>query len=137
MLNKIEFGNQTYAIIIRSSYCKENNIDFFTDNESPLQLGYMSRDVGYIIQPHRHNLVERKINFTQEVLYIKSGKVRVDFFDDNENFLDSTLLNKGDVILLSYGGHGFEMIEKSEIIEIKQGPYISEIDKVRFDNRFK
>jgi cupin superfamily acireductone dioxygenase involved in methionine salvage len=134
MLNKIEFGNQTYAIIIRSSYCKENNIDFFTDNESPLQLGYMSRDVGYIIQPHRHNLVKREVHLTQEVLFIKSGKIRVDFYSDNQNYLKSCILNKGDVILLSNGGHGFKMIENSEIIEVKQGPYCGTQDKVRFES---
>lgn len=38
------------------------------------------------------------------------------------------------VILLASGGHGFEMMEASEIIEVKQGPYVGEIDKVRFDH---
>jgi len=43
------------------------------------------------------------------------------------------VLNQGDVALLAYGGHGFEMLEDSEMIEVKQGPYVGEMDKVRFE----
>ena len=37
------------------------------------------------------------------------------------------------MILLSFGGHGFEMLEDSEIIEVKQGPFAGNIDKSRFE----
>lgn len=37
-------------------------------------------------------------------------------------------------MLLAYGGHGFKMLEDSEIIEVKQGPYAGENDKVRFES---
>jgi mannose-6-phosphate isomerase-like protein (cupin superfamily) len=97
-------------------------------------LGYMNRPKGYSIAPHRHNLVERKVSLTQEVLYVKSGKVRVDFYNDEQLYLESRVLEKGDVILLAAGGHGFEMLDDSEMIEVKQGPYCGEEDKVRFDS---
>jgi len=127
------FKNETLlAIIIRSGFEKEG-IEFFTTDEFSQQLGYMNRPKGYVIPPHRHNHVERKVILTQEVLYIRSGLVRVDFYDDGQNYLESRLLHKGDVILLAAGGHGFEMIEQSEMIEVKQGPYCGEKDKVRFD----
>ena len=74
----------------------------------------------------------REVQFTKEVLLIKSGKVRVDFYDDDQNYLESRILYQGDVILLAFGGHGFEMLEPSEMIEIKQGPYAGEADKTRF-----
>ena len=73
------------------------------------------------------------MHLTQEVLYIKSGKVRVDFYDNNQNYIQSTVVKTGDVILLSDGGHGFKMLENSEMIEVKQGPYCGERDKVRFE----
>ena len=92
----------------------------------------MNRPKGYEIPPHIHNKVVRNVEFTNEVLLIKSGKVRVDFYDENKTYFQSEILNKGDVILLVKGGHGFEMIEKSEIIEIKQGPYVDDKDKTRF-----
>ena len=59
--------------------------------------------------------------------------MRVDYYDDDRNYLESRVLNQGDVALLAYGGHGFEMLEDSEMIEVKQGPYVGEMDKVRFE----
>ena len=93
----------------------------------------MNRAKNYVIPPHVHNAVQRDVHFTQEVLVIKSGKVRVDYYDDDRNYLESRILNEGDVVLLAYGGHGFEMLEDSEMIEVKQGPYAGEMDKVRFE----
>jgi mannose-6-phosphate isomerase-like protein (cupin superfamily) len=132
MIEAIEDKNIQLAIIIRSSF-KKDGIEFFTDDLSSQQLGYMNRPKGYIIPPHRHNVVMREVHLTQEVLFIKSGKVRVDFYDDEQTYLQSRMLFAGDVILLAKGGHGFEMIEPSEMIEVKQGPYCGERDKVRFD----
>jgi len=58
--------------------------------------------------------------------------VRVDFYDDEQNYLESHLLEAGDVILLAGGGHGFEILEEAEMIEVKQGPYMGEGEKIRF-----
>lgn len=132
MIEKINFNNLVLAIIIRSNFHK-NGIEFFTNDNDSQQLGYMSRPKDYVIVPHRHNLVPREVHLTQEVLLIKSGKVRVDFFDNDQKYIKSTILKNGDVILLSNGGHGFKMLEDSEIIEVKQGPYCGEEDKIRFD----
>ena len=131
MLNQIKHGNLLLGIIIRHNYYSEG-IKFFTPHDFSQQLGYMNRPKGYIIPPHIHNSVVREVHFTKEVLFIKSGKVRVDFYDDRQNYLESCILNQGDVILLAFGGHGFEMIEESEIIEVKQGPYACDSDKTRF-----
>lgn len=132
MIQKIIHRDLELAIIIRSNYYKDG-IEFFTNDNDSQQLGYMNRSKGYIIAPHRHNLVTREVHLTQEVLFIKNGKVRVDFFDNMQNYIKSTILKTGDVILLSDGGHGFKMLENSEIIEVKQGPYCGEKDKVRFE----
>lgn len=132
MIEKITHESLELAIIIRTSFQKEG-IEFFTDDNSSQQLGYMNRPQNYVIEPHRHNIIPRAVHLTQEVLFIKSGKVRVDFYDNEQNYLNSKILFPGDVILLSDGGHGFKMIEKSEIIEVKQGPYNGEKDKVRFE----
>ena len=131
-MKKIEFNGLTYAIIISNEFKKEG-IEFFTPDDFSQQLAYMKRPKNYVIAPHVHNAVKREVLFTKEVLFIKSGKVRVDFYDDGKNYLESTVVNKGDVVLLAFGGHGFEMLEESEIIEVKQGPYVGEMDKVRFE----
>ena len=108
-------------------------IQFFTPDDYSQQLGYMNRPQGYEIPPHVHNPVAREVQFTKEVLVIRSGKVRVDFYDDDQNYLESRILNQGDIVLLAFGGHGFVMLEDSEIVEIKQGPYAGEEDKTRFE----
>lgn len=131
MIKKIRFEGKLLAIIIKANY-ESQGIEFFTPGDFSQQLGYMQRPQGYIIPPHRHNLVPREVTITQEVLLIKRGKVRVDFYDDDQNYLESEVVQKGDVILLAAGGHGFEMLEESEMIEVKQGPYCGEEDKVRF-----
>ena len=119
------------AIIIRNSFHQEG-IEFFTPNEFSQQLAYMNRKKGHIIPRHLHNPVPRQVLFTREFLYIKSGKVKVDLYDNEKNFLTKKVLSAGDVILLADGGHGFEMLKDSEIIEIKQGPYGGDIDKTHF-----
>lgn len=132
MITKIIHNNIILAIIIRRNF-QTQGIEFFTPEDFSQQLAYMKRPKGYVILPHVHNSVVREVQWTQEVLFIKSGRVRVDFYDENRNYLESTILEAGDIILLAHGGHGFEMLEESEIIEVKQGPYAGEMDKVRFE----
>ena len=132
MKENIEYGSMLLAVILRHDYYSEG-IQFHTPEEFSQQLGYMNRPSGYVIAPHVHNAVPREVQFTKEVLFIKSGKVRVDFYDDDQNYLESRILYKGDVILLAFGGHGFEMLEPTEMIEVKQGPYAGETDKTRFE----
>jgi len=132
MIESIVNNKKTLSIIIRSEY-KADGIKFFTPDDFSQQLAYISRPKSHEILPHVHNEVPRDVHLTQEVLLIKSGKVRVDYYDDEKNYLESRVLNKGDVVLLACGGHGFTMLEDSEIIEIKQGPYAGELDKVRFE----
>jgi len=131
MIERIQHQQQDLAIIIRSDFHKDG-IEFITPNSYSQQLGYMNRPQGYVIPPHVHNPVAREVHFTKEVLFVKSGKVRVDFYDDDQNYLESRILHQGDVLLLAFGGHGFEMLEPSEMIEVKQGPYAGESDKTRF-----
>ena len=131
MVEQIIKDNQILAIIISPQFSKEG-IYFFTPDDFSQQLAYMNRPKDYVIDPHVHNAIPRKIEWTQEVLFIKSGRVRVDFYDQERVYLESRILNAGDVILLAHGGHGFTMLEASEIIEVKQGPYASDKDKTRF-----
>jgi mannose-6-phosphate isomerase-like protein (cupin superfamily) len=131
MIEEIRHGNSLLALILRASFRAEG-IRFFTPDDFSQQLGYMHRPQGYVIPPHVHNAVERSVHYTKEVLFIRSGRVRVDFYDDGQNYLESRILGAGDVILLAFGGHGFEMLEASEMIEVKQGPYAGDADKTRF-----
>ena len=132
MIERIMCEGKLLSIIIRKEY-KSNGIEFFTPDAFSQQLACMNRAKEYVIPPHVHNKVQRDVHFTQEVLIIKSGKVRVDYYDDNKDYFESKMLNSGDVVLLASGGHGFEMLEDSEIIEVKQGPHVGDRDKTRFE----
>lgn len=133
MIEKIEHKNVILALILRSNYNKEG-IEFFTPDHFSQQLGYMNRPKGHEIQPHFHNIVSRDVQVTQEVLFIKKGLIRMDIFDLNKNFINSYILHSGDTVLLASGGHGFTMLEQSEIIEVKTGPNVGDKDKTRFEN---
>lgn len=128
---KIIHDGQLIAIFISHDFSKEG-IEFFTPNELSQQLAYMKRPEGYKIQAHTHNNVERYIANTLETLFIKSGRVKVDLYDKNNEYIQELILTAGDIILLVSGGHGFTMLEQTEMIEVKQGPFLGDQDKVRF-----
>jgi mannose-6-phosphate isomerase-like protein (cupin superfamily) len=119
------------AIIVRAEFCREG-IHFFTEDTLSQQLAFMRHPAGKLIEPHVHNPVRREVQFTQEVLFIRKGRLRVDFYDSDQCYLESRPLDAGDVILLIQGGHGFEVLEEVEMFEVKQGPYVGEGDKTRF-----
>ncbi|MBL6787235.1 MAG: hypothetical protein ISQ27_04500 [PS1 clade bacterium] len=132
MVQRICNGDEMLALIIRADYEAEG-IEFFTPDEFSQQIAYMNRPENYVIPPHVHNPVARSVAYTKEVLFIRSGKLRVDFYTDEQAYLHSTILNAGDVIFLATGGHGFEMLENTQMIEVKQGPYAGDNDKTRFE----
>ena len=131
-LELVKKKHKLLAIIIRNEYLSEG-VDFITPTEFSQQIAYMHHPTGKVIDAHIHNLVHRDVILTQEVLFIKKGKLRVDFYDDYEDYLESRMLNAGDVILLVSGGHGFNVVEEVEMIEVKQGPYAGNNDKKRFE----
>jgi mannose-6-phosphate isomerase-like protein (cupin superfamily) len=119
------------ALIIRADYDKAG-ITFFTPPELSQQLAFMHHPSGKIIEAHVHNRVERTVAFTQEVLIIRRGRLRVDFYSAVDCYLESRVITAGDVLLLIDGGHGFQVLEEIEMIEIKQGPHAGNGDKTRF-----
>ena len=131
MVSRICDNEILLAIIIPSSHSPDG-IQFYTEDTFSQQLATMRHPKGRRIDPHVHNRVERQVNYTQEVLIIRSGILRVDFYSQTRQYLESRLLQSGDVILLASGGHGFEVIEDIDMIEVKQGPYSGDQDKTRF-----
>src|ERR1700727_130980 len=104
MIESITYNDQLFAIIISHRF-DEPGIHFFTANEFSQQLAYMKHPAGKQIEPHVHNPVPREVHFTQEVLFIKRGKIRVDFYSDEQVYMESRTLETGDTILLATGGH--------------------------------
>lgn len=131
LIKQVAPRGKLLAIIVSHRYA-EPGIRFLTPDDFSQQLAFMKHARGRIIEPHVHNAVARNVQYTQEVLFIKRGRLRVDFYDDDRGYLESHVLEAGDVILLASGGHGFEVLDDVEMIEVKQGPYAGEQDKTRF-----
>jgi len=132
MVERIVNEGVLQAIIVQNNF-SDKGIHFFTEHHFSQQLAFMRHPKGKVIQPHIHNPVPREVHYTQEVLFIKKGKLKVNFYSDNKKYLESRILGKGDVVLLVKGGHGFEVVEEVEMFEVKQGPYAGDKDKTRFE----
>jgi mannose-6-phosphate isomerase-like protein (cupin superfamily) len=131
MIEQITCRGSLLALILPHTF-REPGIHFVTPDELSQQLAYMRHPAGKVIEAHFHNPVSREVHHSQEVLLIRRGRLRVDFYDDDQCYLESRILEAGDTILLITGGHGFEVLEEVEMIEVKQGPHLGEGDKTRF-----
>lgn len=129
--------------IINSIYSKEGELrflhlriigketNFITPNDFLLQVGHLVFPKDYGTKRHRHAVVPRKILYTAEVLLILSGKLEYTISDykQSEKILTVGIANANEVLILGKVGHTFKSIVKSEIIEVKQGPYLGRLDK--------
>lgn len=131
MVENIYSGDLLLAILVTNqSY--DDGVHFITPDKLSQQLAYIKHSQGKVIEPHIHNPLPREVLHTQEVLILQKGLLRVDFYDNAENYIKSRTMSSGDVIILVGGGHGFEVLQDVEMIEVKQGPYAGEYDKRRF-----
>ncbi len=119
---EIKHNGKLIAIIVRSSYTSDKVV-FFSPSNFSQQLGYLSHKKGSIIKSHIHRKIDRKVMLTQEVLFMKKGRILVNLYAEDKKYVTARELSAGDVILLCSGGHGFKMLEDIEMIEVKQGPY--------------
>lgn len=133
-IEHIEHDGAVLAIIIRDGY-RQDGITFVTPNDFILQVGHMQRPPGYEVVPHIHNAVQRTTVGTQEVLFVKSGRIRVDFYSMSHDHVGSRELVAGDTIFLAGAGHGIEVLEPTVMIEVKNGPYVAGADKGRFPGK--
>jgi hypothetical protein len=131
VLETVHHDGSILAIIILDSFHRPG-VNFFTPENFSQQVAYLRHPRGKVIEAHLHNPVHREVLVTQEVLHIKRGRVRVDFYDAQKLYLESRILHTGDTIILVSGGHGFEILDETEMIEVKQGPYLGDNDKTRF-----
>jgi hypothetical protein len=120
-----------YALIIKKKRkFTKKGVDFVTSEKDLLQLGFLNHKKNHIIKPHIHIKKRRIINYCSEVLLIEEGKVRIKFFDNKySDIKKDKILDRGDIVILFEGGHGFKILEKSKIVEVKQGPYVEGKDK--------
>lgn len=122
------------CIVYRDSDWTEG-LNFITDNPLFIQVGSWWYQSGKRLAKHKHNLVPREANITQEMVYVKSGSMKATIYDQEMEFVTELVLKTGDLAIMAYGGHGYEILEdNTKIIEAKNGPFVSvEVDKVKYE----
>ena len=121
------------AKVFRYSKQKFNGIKFFTSSDLNFQVGLMAHHKNHIIKPHFHINRKKIIKQMSELLIIFSGILKVYFYNKKKIKTKNVILKKKDMILLISGGHGFRVLKKLEMLEIKQGPFVGEKDKIRLE----
>ena len=97
---------------------------FLTRNQDFIQAGIWRFDHGAKLQPHIHNEVRRDISRTQEVIYIKNGRLVACIYNEDKRLIKKLEMSPGDLLILLKGGHGYEILEDdTEVLEVKNGPY--------------
>lgn len=97
--------------------------EFLTKPKNDLQVAVIQRKEGEVIEAHRHAVRMRSLTTTQEVLLVCEGRMRFDLYDSQGDPVRSDVAHAGDILILCRGGHGFQMLDDTTLIEIKQGPY--------------
>jgi len=121
------------AKVFRYSKQKFNGIKFFTSSDLNFQVGLMAHHKNHIIKPHFHINRKKIIKQMSELLIVFSGILKVYFYNKKKIKTKTVILKKKDMILLISGGHGFKVLKKLEMLEIKQGPFVGEKDKIRLE----
>lgn len=106
--------------------------NFYTENSADMQFGVFNLPKSESILKHYHPEQKRVIKTTTEVLILMSGKMEVSLYDNSLEHIKNIILQGGSVLITLSGGHGIEVLEESKMIEVKQGPYDIDADKVRF-----
>jgi len=130
----IQDKDKIIAIILRSGDFPEG-LNFHNSNDDFVIVSTWNYPKGRKSSTHSHRIAERTTNLTQEMIYLKKGKVRAKFYSEDDKLLKEVILNEGDLIIILAGGHGFETLEdNTQVIEARNGPYLGiEKDKRNLD----
>ena len=132
MIENLKYNKRTIAIIIRSNFVSKKT-KFFTNSNSEFQIGSIVYKKNTEAKKHSHNKRNSTIKSTSEVLYIKKGKIIASIYNKKcTRLLFRKFLNKGDILFLNECGHSFKFVKDTQMIEIKQGPYLNLNDKKIF-----
>ena len=131
-MKEIKDNNNNILALFLSANENKKEKNFYTSNDYELQLASFRLEKGQEILRHYHPQQKREILNTSESLILFEGKLEISIYDKDNKFLTSETMMAGDVCLLISGGHSIDVIEDSNFIEVKQGPYDANTDKIRF-----
>jgi len=121
---KVIDNGKILAIIIRDEEWTEG-LNFVSSENDFMQVGFWNYMQGKDLLAHTHLQCERQVLKTQEVIFVKSGAVRLDLFSEEGKLLKSFDLKGGDTAVLLNGGHGYKILQdNTKVLEVKNGPYV-------------
>ena len=122
-IESIKDGDKILVLILRNGdFAKDLN--FYTKDEDFIQVSTWNYNKGKKTIPHSHKISERTSNKSQEVLYIKKGKIKSKIYNEKEIMIKEAVLNAGDTVIIFGGGHSYEILEgDTQVLEVKNGPY--------------
>lgn len=121
-IEEVTHEGAVVAVIIRAQ-AEAETTTFLTGPSENFQVGFIVKDEGQDVPPHRHKPLERALKGTAEVLLVRKGRCSVDLFGTDDALLSTHELGVGDVVLLLSGAHGIRIGEPTVFLEVKQGPY--------------
>ncbi len=106
---------------IRLSIIPEGSVPH-TDPKESIGLLTLKYPKGHKFRAHIHIPIKRTASKVQECFIIRKGKVRIDVYGPDKKFVKKIILKQGEAYLSMRGGHSLQMLEDSEIWEVKNGP---------------
>jgi hypothetical protein len=121
---EVKEGDLILARHITAEVAWRDGLNFFSPDEDFIQVGTWGYGADKKLKAHIHNEVRREVLWTQEVLFVRKGRLRANIFDTKQNKVAELNVEAGDVIILLRGGHGYDILEDgTQVMEIKNGPY--------------
>ncbi|MES2717805.1 MAG: hypothetical protein V4795_18705 [Pseudomonadota bacterium] len=122
---EIKQGDLVLARHIPAADAWGDGLKFFSPDGDYQQVGTWGYGAGKTLLAHSHNEVSRAVLWTQEVLYVRAGRVRAEIFDTADQQVATLEAGAGDLLVLLRGGHGYQILEDgTQVLEIKNGPYV-------------
>lgn len=125
------------VVLVRHITAEEwdkKGLNFYSKDEEFIQVGSWNYDNGKELLKHKHNIIEKPSNLTQETLYIRQGSIKAHVYNTKNEFIEEIIAHEGDVLIMLHGGHGYDILsDDTQVLEIKNGPYVgADADRIRF-----
>ena len=121
-IDKFTHKNKCFAYIIKKHTLK-NKYNFITDHTESLQLGFFKMKKGDVSKRHYHKKNIRLSKKTSEFIYVTKGYLLIKFYDTDNKLLNYSQVKKGGCILIFDQAHEIIYGPKTEILEVKNGPF--------------
>lgn len=125
-IEDIVYQGKLIAFIVKKGYAPKKETHFLTDESLFQQVGFLKNSQGYVLKRHIHNAIERTVIGTPEAFLVRQGKIKVCIYSMDKKLICERIIKRGDMLFCVGGGHGFEFLVDSILLEIKQGPYFEQ-----------